>query len=266
MLRFPRVLWSHRELWWRLTEREVLGRYRGSLLGMSWSFLNPLAMLAVYTFVFSQVFKARWGGLENAGPLGFAANLFAGLIVFNLIAECINQTPGVIVANPNYVKKVIFPLEILPCVKVAGALFQAATSLVVLGIFRLLSDHSLPGSALWLPLVWLPLTMGCLAVSWILASLGVFLRDISQFMTVLTSMLMFLSPIFYPASALPARLQPLLAISPITQVIEQTRNVLLMNHSPSLPYIIIGTMLSALAAEMGLRVFLRSKRAFADVI
>lgn len=266
MLRFPRVLWSHRELWWRLTEREVLGRYRGSLLGISWSFLNPLAMLAVYTFVFSQVFRAHWGNLENGGPLGFATNLFAGLIVFNVIAECLSQAPGVIIANPNYVKKVIFPLEVLPCVKVGVALFQAATSLVVLGVFRLLTDHSLPGAAVWLPLVWLPLTLGCLGMSWILASLGVFLRDISQFMTVLTSMLMFLSPIFYPASALPVRLQPLLALSPITHVIEQTRNVLLMNHGPSLLYMIIGTIISALAAEMGLRVFLKSKRAFADVI
>ena len=124
-LRFPKVLWSHRDLWWRLTERDVLGRYRGSLLGVAWSFLNPLAMLAVYTFVFSQIFKARWGNLDNEGPLGFAINLFAGLIVFNMIAECLTKAPGLIVANPNYVKKVIFPLEVLPCVAVSSALFHA---------------------------------------------------------------------------------------------------------------------------------------------
>ena len=188
-LRFPGVLWSQRELWWRLTEREVLGRYRGSVLGVAWSFLNPLAMLAVYTFVFSYIFKARWGNLDNEGPLGFAINLFAGLIVFNIIAECLTKAPGLIVANPNYVKKVIFPLEILPSVAVGSALFHALTSLVVLAVFQLIAGHTLSLSSLWLPLVWLPLLLGCLAISWVLASLGVFLRDIGQFITVLISML-----------------------------------------------------------------------------
>jgi len=265
-LRFPGVLWSQRELWWRLTEREVLGRYRGSVLGVAWSFLNPLAMLAVYTFVFSYIFKARWGNLANDGPLGFAINLFAGLIVFNMIAECLTKAPGLVVANPNYVKKVIFPLEILPSVAVGSALFHALTSLVVLAVFQLIAGHTLSLSSLWLPLVWLPLLLGCLAVSWVLSSLGVFLRDIGQFIAVLISMLMFLSPIFYPASALPLQLQPLLAISPITQIIEQTRRVLIYGNNPSLAYIIMGCVLSGLAAELGLRFFEKSKRAFADVI
>jgi lipopolysaccharide transport system permease protein len=223
-------------------------------------------MLAVYTFVFSYIFKARWGNFDNEGPLGFAINLFAGLIVFNVIAECLTKAPGLIVANPNYVKKVIFPLEILPSIAVGSALFHALTSLVVLAIFQLIAGHTLFLSSLWLPLVWLPLLLGCLAVSWVLSSLGVFLRDIGQFIAVLISMLMFLSPIFYPASALPLQLQPLLAISPITQVIEQTRRVLISGNSPSLAYIIMGCLLSGLAAELGLRFFEKSKRAFADVI
>jgi lipopolysaccharide transport system permease protein len=265
-LRFPGVLWSQRELWWRLTERDVIGRYKGSFLGVTWSFLNPLAMLAVYTFVFSHIFKARWGNLENEGPLGFAINLFAGLIVFNMIAECLTKAPGLIVANPNYVKKVIFPLEVLPCVAVGSALFHALTSLVVLAGFQLIARHGLPLSSLWLPIIWLPLLLGCLAVSWVLASLGVFLRDIGQFIAVLISMLMFLSPIFYPASALPSKLQPLLAISPITQVIEQTRRVLVTGNGPSFAYIIVGSIIAGLAAELGLRFFQKSKRAFADVI
>jgi lipopolysaccharide transport system permease protein len=265
-LRFPGVLWSQRELWWRLTEREVLGRYRGSLLGVTWSFLNPLAMLAVYTFVFSSIFKARWGNLENEGPLGFAINLFAGLIVFNMLAECLTKAPGLIVANPNYVKKVIFPLEVLPSVAVGSALFHALTSLVVLAIFQVIAGHAPSPSSLWLPLVWLPLLLGCLAVTWTLSSLGVFLRDIGQFIAVFVNMLMFLSPIFYPASALPTRFQPLLAISPLTQVIEQTRRVLVTGESPSFVYIVMGCLLSGLAAELGLRFFEKSKRAFADVI
>lgn len=108
LLRFPSTLWRHRELWWRLTEREVLGRYRGSVLGLSWSFLHPLAMLAVYTFIFSQVFKTRWVSTSMPEePLGFAANLFAGLIVFNIFAECANKAPTTVLACSHYVKKVM---------------------------------------------------------------------------------------------------------------------------------------------------------------
>ena len=266
MLTFPRSLWKNKELWWRLTEREVLGRYRGSALGIGWSFITPLAMLAVYTFVFSQVFKARWGGLEQAGPLGFAVNLFAGLIVFNLFSECVSRAPGLVLANPNYVKKVIFPLEILAVVAVGGSCFHASTSLTVLVIFEVIAFHSIPFTFLWLPLVWVPLVLGCLAVTWILAALGVFLRDIGQIMGVVVSMLMFMSPIFFPVSALPLRWQPVLALNPLAQVIEQTRQVVVAGKPPGAGYLIGGTLLAALACELSYRSFQKAKRAFADVM
>jgi len=266
VLRFPRALWQNRELLWRLTEREVMGRYRGSLLGVAWSFLNPLAMLAVYTFVFSQVFKARWGNLEQAGPLGFAVNLFAGLIVFNLFAECVNRAPGLVLANPNYVKKVIFPLEILAGVAVGEAGFHALTSLAVLMIFELIAFHALPITFIWLPLVWLPLVLGCLALTWLLAALGVFLRDIGQLVGVAVSMLMFLSPIFFPVSAFPMRWQLLLALNPMAQVIEQTRQVAVAGQNPGLDYLIGGTLLAGIASELSFRSFQKAKRAFADVM
>lgn len=266
LLRFPNALWQQRELWWRLTEREVLSRYRGSLLGMAWSLLNPLAMLAVYTFVFSQVFKARWGDLEDAGPIGFAVNLFAGLIVFNFFAECANRAPGVVLANPNYVKKVIFPLEILAGVVVGGAFFNAVTSLVVLAVFELIGFRHIPLSVFWLPLVWLPLLTGCLALTWLLSALGVFLRDVGQIIAVLTSMLMFLSPIFFPLSALPTRWQPILMLNPLAPVIEQTRRVLVDGSAPSLSYLIVGTLLTTTFCEMAFRAFQKAKRAFADVL
>jgi lipopolysaccharide transport system permease protein len=163
-------------------------------------------MLGVYTFVFSQVFEARWGTLGSDGPLGFAINLFAGLIVFNLFAECINRAPTLVLANPNYVKKVVFPLEVLGTIAVGSAVFQALASLVVLVIFELIAIHHLPITFLFLPLVWTPLLLGCIAITWALAALGVFIRDLSQITSVITSMLMFLSPIFYPVSALPKRL------------------------------------------------------------
>lgn len=264
--RFSRSLWLHRELSWRLSEREILGRYRGSLLGIGWSFVTPLAMLAVYTFIFSQVFKARWGVLDDSGPLGFAVNLFAGLIVFNLFSECVSRSPGLVLSNPNYVKKVVFPLEILGCVTVETAGFHAVTSLIILVLFELLAFKGLPVSFVWLPIVWLPLFLGCLACTWLLSAAGVFLRDISQVVGVGLNMLMFLSPIFFPISALPQRWQPLLNINPLAQVIEQTRRVTIEGFAPSPAYLAMGLITSTLACEVAFRLFQRSKRAFADVI
>jgi lipopolysaccharide transport system permease protein len=233
---------------------------------MAWGFLNPLAMLAVYTFVFSQVFKARWGNLEDSGPIGFAVNLFAGMIVFNFFAECANRAPGMVLANPNYVKKVIFPLEILAGVIVGGAFFNALTSLIVLAIFELVGFRHIPLTALWLPLVWLPLLTGCLALTWLLGALGVFLRDVGQIVAVMVSMLMFLSPIFFPLSALPARWQPILVMNPLAPVIEQTRRVLVDGSQPSLSYLIMATILTTVICEASFRSFQKAKRAFADVL
>lgn len=263
---FPRTLWKHRELLWRLTEREILGRYRGSVLGIAWSFITPMAMLAVYTFVFSQVFRSRWGGIEQSGPLGFAINLFAGLIVFNLFGECVSRAPGLIVANPNYVKKVVFPLEILSCVAVGTAIFHAITSLVILLLFELLAFHRLPLTLLWLPLAWLPLIFGSLACTWILSAAGVFLRDIGQLIGVALNMLMFLSPIFFPVSALPAKWQQVLSLNPLAQVIEQTRRTAVEGLPPDWGYLLIGILITVTACEMSLRAFQKSKGAFADVL
>jgi len=266
IFRFPAAIWRDRELWWRLTEREILGRYRGSMLGWGWSFLQPLLMLTVYTFVFSQVFKARWGNLEQAGPLGFAVNLFAGLIVFNLFAECVTRAPGLVLANPNYVKKVIFPLEVLGVVTIGNAVFHAITSLVILVLFELLAFKSLPITYLWLPLVWLPLVLGSLAITWLLAAMGVFLRDIGQFVGVGVSMLMFLSPVFFPISAMPLRWRPLLNLNPLAHVIEQTRIVTLLGHPPSSSYLLAGILITLVACELSFRGFQKAKRAFADVM
>jgi lipopolysaccharide transport system permease protein len=164
------------------------------------------------------------------------------------------------------VKKVIFPLDILAGVAVGGAGFHALTSLAVLVIFELMAFHSLPITFLWLPLVWLPLVLGCLALTWLLAALGVFLRDIGQLVGVVVSMLMFLSPIFFPVSALPLRWQPLLALNPLAQVIEQTRQVAVAGQSPGVGYLIGGTLLAGLACELSYRSFQKAKRAFADVM
>lgn len=265
-IQFPKAILRQRELLWRLSQREIQGRYRGSVLGLGWSFVQPLAMLAVYTLVFSQVFKARWGSGENTGPLAFAVNLFAGLIVFNLFVECVNHAPGLILANPNYVKKVVFPLDILAPVTLVTAGFHAITSLVVLIIFEVAAYGGIPITILWLPLVWTPLLLGTLAITWLLSAIGVFLRDIGQVVGVLTSMLMFLSPIFFPLSALPPRWMPVLQINPLAHVIEQTRTVTIIGKAPSASYLVLGISLGLIACELSYRAFHRAKPAFADVI
>ena len=265
-LQFVTSLLRHRELWWRLAEREVVGRYRGSVLGWGWSLLTPLMMLVVYTFVFSTVFKARWGDLEQAGPLGFAINLFAGLIVFNVFAECSTQAPGLILSNVNYVTKVIFPLEVLGAVSVSAALFHACTSTVVLLVFELLAIQHVPLSMLWLPVVWLPLLLGCLSLSWLLSALGVYLRDLGQLMSVVVSMLMFMSAVFYPLSALPPSWQPVLGLNPLVVVIEQSRRVLVQGQAPGWRYLVLGSLLMLLVCEMSYRLFNRARRGFADVL
>lgn len=265
-LAFPQALWKRRELWWQLCRREVQGRYRGSILGWSWSLITPLMMLGVYTFVFSQVFRARWGNSGNNSPLEFAINLFVGLIVFNIFAETANETPSLIIKNPNLVSKVIFPVEILPVVTVTTALFHALTSLGVLVAFQLLSGSGVPLTMLWLPLVWVPLVGGCLALGWLLTALGVFLRDLNQVIGVAVSLLIFLSAVFYPLSALPARWQPYLQLNPIVQVIEQSRLVAVAGQSPSFSYLAWGSLSGLVLAELSYRGFRKAQRGFADVL
>lgn len=264
-LRFAQSLWAHRELMRRLTEREILGRYRGSFFGLAWTVCNPLLMLAVYTFVFSQVFQSRWGA-SPASPRQFAINLFAGLIVFNVFSECIVRSSGLIAENPNYVKKVIFPLEVLMPVVIGASLFHAGCSLLVLMFFQVLMFHQLEYTLLLLPLVWIPFLLGSLSLGWLFSMLGVFLRDINQLIGVGVQMLMFLSPIFFPLNALPKAWGPLLRINPLAHVIEETRRVLIEGKGPSPMYLLVGTLLTLILCEISYRIFCRAKRAFADVI
>lgn len=265
-LRWPGALWRHRELLWKLSKREVEARYRGSVLGWGWSLITPLLMLAVYTFVFSQVFQARWGDLEASGPWLFAINLFAGLIVFTVFSETINTSPTLILTKANLVTKVIFPLEILPAITLAAALFHGFTSLVILAVFELLSQGQIPLTLLWIPVVWLPLASGCLILSWTLSALGVYLRDLGQVVGVVTNLLLFLSAVFYPLSALPERWQPLLRLNPLVVVIEQTRRVSVNNLPPAWDYLLGGTLFGIIGCEIAYRGFQRARRGFADVL
>lgn len=265
-LRFVSSLLRNRELWWRLVQRSVASRYKGSGLGFGWSLIQPLVMLAVYTFVFSTVFKSRWVGMEDAGSMGYAMNLFAGLIVFNFFSDCVGSSPGLVVNNKNFATKVIFPLELLGAVTLGSALFQALTSTLILVVFQLLTLQVLPLTLFWLPFVWFPFLLGCLAITWILSSLGVFLRDLEQLMPLFLSVAMFLSAVFYPISSLPESLQPLMRFNPLAIVIDQTRRVAIECSSPSPMYILFGTLTCSILCEIAFRGFLHARRGFADVL
>lgn len=258
-------LWKNRPLVLQMVNREIAGRYRGSFLGLLWSFVNPVMMLAVYTFVFSIVFQARWGN-TSGDRFEFALVLFAGLIVFNLFSECVTRAPGLILANTNYVKKVIFPLAILPWVMLGSALFHAGISLAVLLIFLLAVGHSISATILLLPVVVLPLVFLILGLSWLLASIGVFVRDVGQLIGMVVMVLMFMSPIFYPISALPESVRSYLFLNPLTFIIEQTRDVLIWGKMPDWKGLAVYSGFAVAVAWAGLWWFENTRKGFADVL
>jgi lipopolysaccharide transport system permease protein len=260
-----RSLWRNRSLTKALIQREVIGRYRGSIMGIMWSFFNPVFMLVIYTFVFSVVFKSRWSGGTDS-KTEFALVLFPGLIVFNLFAECFNRAPGLILSNVNYVKKVVFPLEIFPLVSLGSSLFHALISFIVWLLAYLMLFGIPHATILLLPLVILPLLLFILGLTWILASLGVFLRDVSQFISILTSVLMFMSPIFYPASSLPEKFRGYLLLNPLTPAIEMARDVLFWGKIPDMRLVLIYFIVSGAIASLGFAWFQKTRKGFADVL
>jgi lipopolysaccharide transport system permease protein len=257
---------QNRHLIWQMTKREVVGRYRGSVLGLFWSFFNPVFMLTIYTFVFSVIFKAKWGTSHSESRIEFAIILFAGLIIYNFFAEVINRAPGLVLANTNYVKKVVFPLEILPIVAAGSALFHAMISVGVLLLFNGLVNQNFPSTIYLLPVVFMPILILTLGLAWFLASLGVFLRDVGQTISLFTTVLMFLSPIFFPASALPDNMQIYLFLNPLTFIIEQTRQVLVWGRSPAWQGLGLYMLLSLMIAWIGLIWFQKTRKGFADVL
>ncbi len=254
-----------RTLMWQFARRDVLARYRGSLLGLGWSFLTPLLMLAVYTFVFRTVFKARWA-TGDSGDFEFALQVYAGLIVFTLFAEVVNRAPQLVLEQPNLVKKVVFPLEILPWVAVMAALFHALLNIVALLAAAAIASGGLPVTIIALPLVLAPFVPLLLGLGWFLASFGVFVRDVGQITTLLVSLLMFLSPVFYPVSSLPEQWQPWLRANPLTPVIEQLRRVTLEGLWPDWRQLALYLVVASVVAWAGARWFAATRKGFADVI
>ncbi|MES2817380.1 MAG: ABC transporter permease [Pseudomonadota bacterium] len=249
----------------QLSRREVASRYRGSVMGLFWSFLAPIVMLVVYTFVFSVVFKARWGtgGDDKAS---FALNLFAGIIVHGLFAESVTRAPGLMLQHASYVKRVVFPLWILPPVTVVSALFHALISVVVLLAAQVLIYGYVHWQVMALPVLLVPLILVVLGVSWLLAALGVFLRDLNQLVPMIVMVMMFMSPIFYPVSALPEAYQSWLYLNPLTPAIEMIRALVLEGQLPEWRSFAVYLAAGILSAGLGLAFFARVRRGFADVL
>ncbi|MDI1276627.1 ABC transporter permease [Methylobacter sp.] len=267
LMALGKSLWRNRQLIVQMTKREVVGRYKGSIMGLAWSFFNPVFMLVVYTFVFSEIFKSRWGGVGgDDSKTQFAVVLFVGMIVLSLFSEVVNRAPGLILSNANYVKKVVFPLEILVVIAMGVALFHSLISLGVLLAAFMLFNGYLHWTAIFTPLVLLPLVIVTLGISWVLASLGVFLRDVGQTIGIITTVLMFLSPVFYPVTAVPEKFRPFIMANPLTFIIEQAREVLIWGHLPNWTGLGIYIIAATVTAWAGYALFQKTRKGFADVL
>jgi lipopolysaccharide transport system permease protein len=255
----------HRQLILQMIGRELQSRYQGSWLGWAWSLITPMLMLLVYTFVFGVVFKAHWATTLPAGQGMFAMVLFIGVLAHGLISEVLNRAPTSVLAHPNYVKKVVFPIEILPVVQLAAALAHTMLAMSVL-VVALAIQHQLHWSVLWAPVVMLPFTLLTLGLAWFLASVGVFLRDTTLIMPMLTMAMMFMAPVFYPLNAVPAAFRRLMSLNPLTFIIEQLRAVMVLGQAPDLVGLAAYSTIACLLACLGFAWFQKTRKGFADVL
>ncbi|MFO1413399.1 MAG: ABC transporter permease [Burkholderiales bacterium] len=256
---------DHGGLLWQFARREVSGRYRGSLIGFGWAVLNPLLMLAIYTFVFSVVFRIRWDG-PATDRVGFALVVYAGMIVHGFFAECMTRSPQLVIDNRNLVKKVVFPLEILPWSTLIAAAFHLLVGLALIALAMLVRTGALPWSVLALPVIIAPLGLLTLGVVYACAALGVYVRDLSQVVGFLALTLLFLSPIFYPPTAVPEEWRFVIALNPIATFIAMTRDSLLYGAWPAPWTLATGWVLGLAFAWLGFYAFQRTRKGFADVL
>lgn len=258
---------THWDLWRQLARRDIYTEYRGTVLGFFWSFVQPLLMLAIYTFVFGTIFGNRYGAQpQSSSHLQFAMNLFCGLIMYNIFAETLGRSPGLIVAHAAYVKKVVFPLEILPTMILTTALTRALASLLILFVAALIAFRGLPLTALYFPIIVIPLLMLTLGLSWFLSALGVYLRDVGQVITILLQMLFFLTPIFYTQETMPEKIRWLANINPLAVIVENFRRVLMRGEAPD--WLLLGATsgVSVVVLVAGYVWFMKTKQGFADVL
>lgn len=259
-------LYQHRSLIFQFTRREIYLKYKGSFFGVTWAFVQPLLLLAVYTYVFSVIFDMKWGSAAQGGRLEFAMALFVGILTFNFLGELANAAPTLIIGHANYVKKVIFPLEILPLVKLLGTAVHSCVGILIVLVVTLLTEQRLPWTIVLLPVVWVPMALFALGWGYLLSALGVFIRDLGSTIGVVVNMFFFVSPIFYPIDAVPEDLKIFCQLNPIALFVEDARRVVLWNQPPDWYWLSGAGLLSIVLFWAGYLFFMKSKRAFADVI
>jgi lipopolysaccharide transport system permease protein len=257
-------LWRHRSLIIELTKREFSGRYQGSFGGIVWSFAQPLFLLSVYTIAFGVILKARWG--FSGSTADYALMLFAGLIVFNAFSEVLSKASTLVTGNPNFVKKVVFPLELLPVITVATALIHAFIGIAVWVTGYILLVGAPKASVIVFPLILICFVPVLLGLGWLLSSVGVVVRDISQLTSMLNHTLLFLTPIFYSIEAAPPLVQTMLMINPLTSIVEHVRRVLFYGQMPALKGVAVYFVLATLFAWFSLVLFRRLRPSFADMV
>lgn len=256
---------NHLYLLTQLARRDIASRYQGSAVGLLWAFFSPVLMLLVYTFVFGYVFKARWLGAETDRSF-FALNLFAGMLVHGFFAECAIRSPGLLQQHSNFVKRIVFPLWLLPIVPLASALFHTCISFLVLFLAHLAIVQIVHWQLLLLPFLLVPFFVFLLGLVWMLSALGVYLKDLAQIIPIMVTVLMFMSPVFYPAEALPEQIRPIMYMNPLTPAIETLRAVLFEGRLPSLIAYGVALFVSIAFATLGFFIFKRLKVGFADVL
>ena len=262
---FLMVAWREQTLILEFTRRKVASRYRGSTLGMLWAVLNPLLMLSIYTFVFSVVFRSRWG-MESGGEGEFALFLYSGLVLYTVFSECVNEAPESLFQNAVYIKQHVFPSEVLAWASALSAVFSFLVNLLILVVFDVLI-LGVPGyAALYMPLMIVPVLLWTLGVVWIVSSIGVYLRDLGQVIPPLTTALLFLSPIFYPASRVPESFRWIYEFNPFVFILETARGALFYNRPPDWLGLGLCVLVAWLVAWCGYNCFVATKKGFADVL
>ncbi len=253
------------DLFLQMTKRDIVGRYKGSILGILWSIFNPLLLLLVYTFVFGIIFKSHWEG-SSGNIFEFSLILYTGLIVYFMFVDVVNRAPSIILNNTVYVKKVIFPLPIFSWITTGSMVFHACMNLTVLFVFYFVINFNFNWTVLYLPLILIPFILFVVGISWFLTALGVYVKDTSHIIGILTMILLFISPVFYPLSSLPESLQPYLLLNPLSFIIEQARAVIIWGETPDWLGLGIYSVASFLIAWIGLIFFQKMRKGFADVI
>lgn len=262
-----RSLWHHRDLLLQFTRRQVELRHKGSHLGLAWSFLSPLLLLALYVVVFGYIFGGRFKAeTVPETRIEYALIVFLGLALHHFVAEVMTTAPSLILGQPNFVKKVVFPLEVLPAANIGAALVHFLITLGLVFIGALVTGVPLTLGVLWLPVLLLPLLLMTFGLSLCLSAVGVFWRDIAQLTQFLSLALLFASAVFYPVGQIPSTIYSILRFNPLLLLIQEARGTAFWGHPLNFTHLGYLYVFGFAACLAGAALFQRLRGSFADVL